>query len=544
MTLNIQRWNLEIHAARSGEEAAGELRGRLEEVAREVGRALESALGADSGIYFLLRLDVPEAASLDGLGQAIAGAILRELATGETDRVVRFRDATDHLARFVMDTASGIAAEKAWCYEAFAGVRILPAPAAIRTVLTRSVSEGIAALGRLDAGQWHLLTRTLGAGELRRLLEALAAGEPDVAPETAVRAVLALLERGTPFPRTEDEGTLLRLFVDAPRGGRTLLLALRLMLTLRRAVREASTDVPSEFLAALPQEQAAFWQACPSEVQEPFLAAARSLAQPAPQSRTSSSGLSGDEPRFSSFGGALLLLPLVLIAPLGEGEEGRLARFLLLCRCLGGERAEAAFYDPLLRELCGVPPEANLAEAHSLAPRRWRHWRHWRQRERGGGGEWVRLQAGGIRVLCEGERGEWLTVRPVGEGGEPQVRVGSVRPELEFLMTRFPDDIAYLKAPSLGLPEPLESQAILAAQNVLRAVAYRIPGFGYSSLPYLYANFLEMSVALTVQGERRIALLSRPPLHLVLGMTGLASATFSPEHSRDARPITLRLGGD
>src|SRR5918999_1098748 len=121
----------------------------LERVARErvgeaLGEALEAALGQDEGVYVLravradLSVDVP-ARRPDRLiarewGRGLAAAITRSIADDGDDRVARFADEAEFIARFAADLAGGVAWER-WYYGAFAELRPLGHRIALRTVL-------------------------------------------------------------------------------------------------------------------------------------------------------------------------------------------------------------------------------------------------------------------------------------------------------------------------------------------------------------------------------------------------------------------------
>lgn len=73
-----------------------------------------------------------------------------------------------------------------------------------------------------------------------------------------------------------------------------------------------------------------------------------------------------------------------------------------------------------------------------------------------------------------------------------------------------------------GLPEPWQRLFVHMAQIVMRRFAYRVPGFTGTSLPYLYHNLLEGSATLESTGYLQ---LSRPPLHVLLNLTGIGRGT-------------------
>jgi len=78
----------------------------------------------------------------------------------------------------------------------------------------------------------------------------------------------------------------------------------------------------------------------------------------------------------------------------------------------------------------------------------------------------------------------------------------------------------------------------VAAMGLLRDFAWRLPGFARSTLLYLYANFLDIPATLECGPDRYLASMGRPPLNLVLNMTGMARGSF--ELSWLDRPLVLR----
>ncbi len=88
--------------------------------------------------------------------------------------------------------------------------------------------------------------------------------------------------------------------------------------------------------------------------------------------------------------------------------------------------------------------------------------------------------------------------------------------------TRTPDeDLNYLNLTDfLRGVRHIDLALSLAARRVLRAFAWRLPCFAWSSLEYLYANFLDVEATIQTDGDRFVVNLRRAPLHIVLAMTG------------------------
>jgi hypothetical protein len=273
-----------------------------------------------------------------------------------------------------------------------------------------------------------------------------------------------------------------------------------------------------------------------------------------------------------------------------------LARFLILVKCLDGPRAPALFHDGLLRDLMGIAPEVS---AQTLFE--WQAGLSRGERERfletlenwhaGRGAVALETQLlvrsavedRPVAVLIDGARGVWRQIVPDSldqpervvrrlrhvlsivrpgsrllcdpafvvplrsEFGDHRVTaLAEVGPEEEAdvqeIVTRLDhlrDDLAYLHLPpQLGIAGALGRVLSVAAQGVLRSFAWRLPGFSRSSLPYLHANFLNVPASFEVQPDRRVVLLGRPPLAVILNITGLSRGTYRLGWL-DERPFAL-----
>ncbi len=281
-----------------------------------------------------------------------------------------------------------------------------------------------------------------------------------------------------------------------------------------------------------------------------------------------------------------------------EASAAALVRFLLLVKCLGQPRAYNLFYDPLARDLLGMSLDLS---AESLAAwQRGVSAAHrqtflatledWHAERGAVQGEkrilsHVSARGGPVAVLIDGVRGVWLHAMGISArrperlveslrgwiGGRASIilsdsafldaihaafpdrhvisllddvvkTMGEGDPALAEVLTRLdklPDDLAYLSLPqSLGLARPLDLALSVAAQGAMRAFAWRLPGFAGSNLPYLHRNFLDFAGSVEDEPTRRVVRLGRPPLYLVLSMTGMARSTYRLSWLDD-RPLTL-----
>jgi hypothetical protein len=284
-----------------------------------------------------------------------------------------------------------------------------------------------------------------------------------------------------------------------------------------------------------------------------------------------------------------------------EAAAVALLRFLIVVKCCGQPRAYPVFFDSLVRDLMGIDPsvspptvarwQARISQAHletfleKLAT--------WQRGDGAVGGQTlvlarIPLLGGPVGVLLDCWRGVWLGVRGYHPSRPdrlvarlrrwlsqvdqkditfvsddvfvdalratfPDMRVEERRSQSVIQMAeedkataeilarldKLPDDLAYLSLPrSFCVSRAVDLAISVAAQGLMRAFAWRLPGFAGSSLPYLYSNFLDVSATMEDEPARRVVRLGQPPLNLVLGITGMARSTYQVGWL-DERPFSL-----
>lgn len=93
---------------------------------------------------------------------------------------------------------------------------------------------------------------------------------------------------------------------------------------------------------------------------------------------------------------------------------------------------------------------------------------------------------------------------------------------------RLAGELDWLALPaSLGVPRTVELALAAAAQGILRDLAHNLPGFARASLPHLWANFLAVDAHVAQEPQRLVARVGRPPLSMVIAMTGLMRTTYT-----------------
>ncbi len=592
---------------------------------------------ADPSIWLIRRLEVEVAVNAawerEQLARAITTQIARtldvELQDGtDRDNVQRFANRAAYLASFLFDVATGVAWSR-WYYESFAGLRLLPISAALRTAICDEPQTGHKALGQLANNDVKQVLRALTGQDARRILETMAAhtamGDEVRCCQAAWAAWLSIAAEVSSV--TDEWQQVLYVYLTASReteeaGGLHLRRAALALVRLAQRLAGASSaqyhrllnaltggNVSSLYVAAGAADAEALLPLlhCPPvwvrEVAHVLLAHSPGQATPAivtPPGR-----------RDTAFGGVFLLLPLLDDLPLVEAtchwphaDEAAaisLVRLLLLVKCCGQEQAQRAFYDPLWRDVLLIPPaisQAVLRDWHSgvtsthlqtfldvLAD--------WQHSHGAIGGEKQVLAVSYFRgrplaVLIDGMRGLWLLLRsqsrrrPLRVNATlhdrlvrltqnngllvcdsalfPSLRAAfpalqlvhagdhamEARPDEDYQLSeilarldKLPDELSYLALPaSFGLARSFDLTLSIAAQHLLRGFAWRLPGFSRSNLPYLHANFLAYTGSVEEEPARRVVRLGRPPLHLVLHMTGIMRTSYRVSWL-DERPFVL-----
>jgi hypothetical protein len=286
-----------------------------------------------------------------------------------------------------------------------------------------------------------------------------------------------------------------------------------------------------------------------------------------------------------------------------EAAAITLVRSLLLVKCCGQLRAESAFYDPLLRDLMLIPPTISpdvIGDWQSkLTPEHLQSFLatliDWQRSRASVLGKRQILASTSLRgrqvaLLIDGARGHWLTAHefsPPRPSRLTEMLNGPLK-ELEehdgilicdpaffaSLWSEFPllkivtfedqppktpdeddrthgilarvaslaGDLSHLALPdSFQVTSAFDLMLSVAAQQLLRSFAFRLPGFAESNLPYLFDNFLDFSSSLEDEPEHRVVRLSSPPLHLVMNLTGMSRGSYRLSWL-DARPFRLTSG--
>jgi hypothetical protein len=563
----------------------------------------------DNSVWLIRRLDVAvelnASADDDHSTSRWTAQIVRGLAgvlQGGPDgqAVVHFPSWADYLGRFLVDLTTG-RDWRQWLYRRWSGLQMLPTAAALRTAILDDPHQGLAALLGLDTDALARVIRALSATEASRTLAGLAALGANIEREQAQRAAWLAWERGAGDARSGDEAHVaLRLYVEACRSlgslvGPALADTGRALARLAHRAAWGSARLVTATLNALERGVLA-------EVERLLGPADALLLQPLLESPPdllsamrqhlgghSPARTATEEPRHTPYGGTLLLLPRLAELPveaatgnwpaLGEVTAPALARCLILVKCLGGERARASFFDPVLRDLCGLDPRVSAAQVSAWLRRlpataldsflaQLDDWQ--RQQGRVAEPSWQLERVVGrgwaAGVLLSAPRQQWRfaallhSATPgnfwrrlqtfAGREAPPRIvctpalagAAAAAFPGASLELPTAPSDNAGPPPPATHLAADLHYLALpralcgrraadlalsVAAQAMLRDLSWRLPGFAFSSPGYLWANVLNIQARVDPAPERWVVGLGRPPLALLLNLTGLARGSYT-----------------
>jgi hypothetical protein len=519
-----------------GHPAPEDVRSKLDTVAET---ALRDALSAtlypyldpsSEAIWFIRRLkldlSVNAAWDKDRLARVWATQFAKELVTtiesdGEERDIIKFENRAAYIRQFFTDLVDECAWSR-WYYQPFIGLKLLPVSSAIRTVVCDNPEHGIDALAGLPPEKIKRVVLTLSVHDVRRVLQSL----PFASKQVTVRHLLETAWRvyeTTPeiADYAEDDRAALAVCLHVARTDResldrSLPLAVRALCRLMRIAQrdpnmlqtvkrilETGSSAPL-YVVVSPEDAAALGPLV--EGDPVWLEAVFTTIEKRATGRVTPEPVEEIVIRQTPFGGIFLLLPIVSDlpidaatrgwAPCGDTPAESLVRFLVLAKCLGGACLPRMLLDPVAREMVGVDPKLRLQDIIA--------WYDERSRE-----EHAQFVSATVTWIREA-RG--VNSQPAEQGQEAQ-RKESNRSYLAFV------------DPMVESPSAFRAFGF-AAYAVLTTFSRKLPGFSQSSFPHLRANFLECAATLEDQDTRRVVQLTRPPLDLILNMTGLSRATY------------------
>lgn len=548
----------------------------------------------DPSLWFIRRLNIdfainPEihlSSLADVWAKEIASGLIAALRAGQGE-TLHFPDRASYLASFLLDLAEGSAWSR-WYYGPFEGLRMLSSSAAIRTAICDSAETGLQALCLLSETKRGALVKAVTTTDAAVILKTIVPHAVECDEANCFQAISDLWSTILNLPNSEEERRALLLFLNISRdhpalATQTLGGAVAAICRLARRLHDDHWSKNRQLLTALRQgdilalhanaglEDAAVLAPllrCPPECLAMLLQ--QITGGPVVDPETS------QETRFTPFGGAFLLFPLLDQLPLQAATQGwpdlgntsatSVARSLILAICFGRERAPGCFRDPLLRDLMGINPQISAdmvsawlseisADNLQTFVREVAGWHLESGAAEAENFQFVSVAGSGAQtvVVVDSACGLWLYARnassetcdlfaPLNQLCCPRT-FQCDESLLESVRKSFPEtqpessselplpdvtaDLDYLALPEeFGGGRQVDLTLAMAAQNVLRLFARRLTGFTRSSLTYLHSNFLDCSAAVEETAEQRVVCLGRPPLHLVLAMAGLNRCSY------------------
>ncbi len=468
-------------------------------------------------VWFIrhLELDVSVNASwdTDRLARVWATQVARALAnclesSGYDSNVVRFENPSAYVCQFLTDVVEDCAWSR-WYYQPFSGLKMLTPTAAIRTVVTENPLRGVDALAKLGHEKRSQVVATLSTQDAQRILQVIPFAEGRVNMRMLLEAAWRAFES---YPAAWDHGDEQKVALAI-----CLEVAARERATLDRSLSVAAIAIGR--LMQIAQRRPVLISSIKRILQAGNSAALYVVVSTADAAALAplieghedwiedvcssivaqvSAGVTVETrdvtvARHTTFGGAFLLLPMLDALPIAacvrnwtgiaETSAESLVRFLVLAKALGGSSLTRLANDGVVRDAIGLGPKLGLSDilAWYASVSRDQH-------------------TGLVNAIAN-----WLRERNV----------------------RRPSTAEYMAfSPATNERTSARRSFGLAAYALLAEFSKKLPGFSQSSFAHLRANFLDCSATVEEEPARYIVRISRPPLSLILNMTGMSRANY------------------
>jgi hypothetical protein len=463
----------------------------------------------DESVWIVRRLDLSIMTAADTPADDLAAVIatslghaLADALTGDGDGVntIRFPRRAAYLAQFVVDVASGDAWSRWYCAP-LAGWKLLSPSATIRAALAQNPEQGHAALASLDDGALARVVNALAPLDERTMLDLFASLTPaDVSSEEAVfRSALAGCSRAVGAGPSRG-GALFAFMRSEAAPSRTLLHDVDVIMDTVAAARAGGTVSRAALRQSIESALAAQRPGVQAHAAGIVTPLVDLLLAEAAAKRAGSVASASEGPLFTRFGGVSLLLRDVDALPWSAwtagwpspsaGTASACMKWLTIALCAGRAQSADVLDDVAWRALLGIPADLTTRDV----------------------ARWLReVGAGRCRVLARDMPPSVLT-----------------QPEHAWL--RFPRRV--------GIGASWCQALARIARAVLRGFAHRLPGFADSTADYLWRNFLAFDATIELEDERVVVQCGRPPLHLVLTITGMTRGLVTGLDSL-GRPILV-----
>lgn len=479
-------------------------------------RVFNSAQGSSADVlWFIRKLDVNFSLNAswdpDTVARVWAESIAEAVYTvqqsgGAAEIVMRFDNRASYIGQFLADLAADSAWGK-WYYESLSGVKMLSVSSAIRTVIGREPEAAFKGIATLEpASKSHIIER-LTASDAGALLGSLTDNSDgqDVLEYVWKRVI----EEGYTTKGWQSDQISVAVIADRVGSGydpqySSVRQAVKGIIRLVRIAQAGDINEPLIRDGILRDSAADIYKALsPEEVADilPLTGSDKQII------RKVIDDIFGDRPRahivsknddvetYSTvFGGVFLLLPLIdtlRLESVADGWEGSsncdavtLLRFVVLARCMGGHSLPSLLLDSSIRTVMGLSDEVTMKSLLS-----------------------------------------WCNSLSLGQKRELVRRIVTYLRDHDIRSGRFDRD--YLTFDFIQKESPGNMRSLgLAAYAVLSMFAKRLPGFATSSFPHLHRNFLSCQATMEVSTSRYSVTLSRPPLDVILNMTGMSRTTY------------------
>ncbi len=462
----------------------------------------------------------------------LAAAVAAALRPDARETMLRFSEEAHYLARFLVDSVAGRAAQS-WYYRRWRGLDALSLAAQLRTAIIEVPYRGIAALAVLSPSELAAVLAALGPAEARRVIEAMIAEGPSTDVETAARVLTPLVPAWLPQAKASPSAWQAALALAAQAAAAHASIELPAIAALAAAVAATCRGE----LSATGAAPAAMLDGAGLPLPAPLLAVPAALRREllAPiDHATNAEPATAPAVWYTRLGGLLLLLPRLEELPLDEvfGDGAGHARLVLLSRAAGHARRAEVLSSPLWRRLCGVGSDADIAA-----------WTHAADTERRLRDLvtilWNRDAAHAsarrlivtryrepLAVVASEPDGHWLSLMPLTPALRTVLRrTRSIELDGLALSAQITAATAQATARMLAWLQPDVTAPAgvawtLAAQQVLRAFARRLPGFAESSPQFLYDSFLDFDATVLDGDDTFHCRVGRPRLAALFGLTG------------------------
>ena len=428
----------------------------------------------------------------DQIARALVAPLMRSLWRSMADPgTIRFRDRAELLARFILDLSQGYAYVRDW-HEEFEGLKLLPASAILRTLVTNERDAARIGLARLLPDQLRRCVALLSGSDARRVLKEIECIQ--ASSDLTLRALVDVLISQNCFALNDAHDQINFAIAVVRETGHTLDASTLALARAAVAVAgEAGTvglseeDCRDRLFSAVMElmRSQGSGSALRAGLDQAFLGTDSALDILTGLKKAL--GVESAVERRCFCAGPWLLLPAIVdfIGAHVVGEHLATCALAAAALC-AGEDANKVWWDEVLREGLSLEEKTIARSIDQFA--------------------WPLLTNRGRPIPLT----PWLARRS---------RAIRHRDLLHFARA----------ANALQLPRSLERFARRAAYRALLSYAQRLPGFAEASFSHLWGNFLRAPAYVRTYSDpaQFEVLLERPPLDVIWRISGADRAAYS-----------------